>query len=220
MRRILALTAVAVVAGGCGGSEAEARKPAITCQPSVQPSTGAVVTVAPAKGRSGPPAQAAPGGPACVGNAAKPAPPPLDEPNVDAIAAAVLGLLNAERSSKDLGPLHANRLLKTAAQRMANLMVRQQFFSHDTPDGRSMVDRVKATGYLRGKWALGENLAWGSGALATPRAIVNGWMNSPAHRSNILDPGFRDVGIGIRLGAPSPDLTGGTTYVTDFGRHG
>ena len=73
---------------------------------------------------------------------------------------------------------------------------------------------------MRGNWTIGENIAWGSGALATPRAIVNGWMHSPGHRANILRASFRDIGIGIRLGAPGPGLSGGATYVTDFGRHG
>ena len=49
---------------------------------------------------------------------------------------------------------------------------------------------------------------------------MNGWMDSPGHRSNILYAGFRDIGIGIKLGAPRPDLSGGATYVTDFGHHG
>ena len=103
---------------------------------------------------------------------------------------------------------------------MAGLMVKQQFFAHDTPSGRSVVDRIKPTGYIRGNWSLGENIAWGSGALATPRAIVNGWMHSTGHRENILRTKFKDIGIGVKLGAPQRGLSGGATYVTDFGRHG
>src|SRR5437763_1411054 len=51
------------------------------------------------------------------------------------------------------------------------------------------------------------------------QAIVNGWMNSPPHRANILHGAFRDIGIGIKLGAPGQGLSGGATYVTDFGKH-
>jgi uncharacterized protein YkwD len=98
-------------------------------------------------------------------------------------------------------------------------MVARRFFAHEA--GRSTVQsRIKKTGYIRGNWSLGENIAWGSGALATPQAIVNGWMHSPGHRANILRGQFKDIGIGIRLGAPGQGLSGGATYVTDFGRHG
>jgi uncharacterized protein YkwD len=45
-------------------------------------------------------------------------------------------------------------------------------------------------------------------------------MNSPGHRANILYAPFRDVGIGITLGPPKPTLSGGATYVADFGKHG
>jgi uncharacterized protein YkwD len=45
-------------------------------------------------------------------------------------------------------------------------------------------------------------------------------MNSPGHKANILHAAFRDIGIGIRIGPPSPSVSGGATYVTDFGRHG
>jgi uncharacterized protein YkwD len=140
--------------------------------------------------------------------------------NLAAMSAAIGCLLNAERTSKGLAPLHVDARLTKASKLMAGLMVKQRFFAHDTPDGRDVVDRVRPTGYIRGSWSLGENIAWGSGGLDTPRAIVNGWMHSKGHRDNILRAKFRDIGIGIRLGAPGRGLSGGATYVTDFGRHG
>ena len=155
------------------------------------------------------------GGAACAASAA--ANPSAS--NLTSVTAATICLLNAERSAKGLPPLHLDSKLNTASKLMAGLMVKKRFFSHDTPDGRSVVDRVKPTGYIRGNWSLGENIAWGSGALATPRAIVNGWMHSKGHRENILRAKFKDIGIGVKLGAPGPGLSGGATYVTDFGRH-
>jgi uncharacterized protein YkwD len=139
--------------------------------------------------------------------------------NLASISASIICLLNAERSSAGLAPLALNSKLTKASAGMAALMVKQRFFAHDTPGGRSLVDRIKPTGYIRGNWSLGENLAWGSGSLATPRAIVNSWMHSPGHRANILHAQFKDIGIGIKLGAPQRGLSGGATYVTDFGRH-
>ena len=61
-----------------------------------------------------------------------------------------------------------------------------------------------------------ENIAWGQGSRATPRAIVRSWMHSATHRNNILHGGFRVVGIGVTRGTPVAGLSGGT-YTTDFG---
>jgi uncharacterized protein YkwD len=132
--------------------------------------------------------------------------------------AAILCLLNAERSGHGLPPLHSNAALGRAARRWANTMVTRRFFAHEAA-GSSPLSRIKRTGYVRGNWEIGENLAWGSGALATPRAIVNGWMHSPGHRANILHAAFRDIGVAVKLGAPGAGLSGGATYVTDFGKH-
>jgi len=81
-----------------------------------------------------------------------------------------------------------------------------------------MVGRVSSAGYNR--WAsLCENIAWGTEHLATPKGIVRGWMNSPGHRANILRGTFREIGIGIVVGAPTRLGPGerGATYTTDFG---
>jgi hypothetical protein len=90
-----------------------------------------------------------------------------------------------------------------------------------SPDGSTLQSRVTATHYLDGAhgWGIGENIAWGTGGLGTPRSIVRAWMHSPGHRANILNATFRDIGIGIAAGAPIPHgaaATGGT-YTTDFG---
>ena len=203
MRGTVTLVALALLAGcGVGGTEAPAKLPI----PGLAAANGPTWTQDGDVAGSG----------TCVSTSVSPAPD-----NLQAMAAAVLCLVNTERRGAGLPALRPNGALKKASQRMANLMVSERFFSHTTPDGRSLLDRVRPTGYIDGEsWALGENLAWGTGPLATPRAIVNGWMDSPGHRANILYGKFRDIGIGITLGAPRPDLSGGTTYVIDFGRHG
>ena len=66
-------------------------------------------------------------------------------------------------------------------------------------------------------WTLGENLAWGSYQLATPKSIVRSWMNSPGHRANILNGRFREIGIGVVDGAPVPGTSHAATYATSFG---
>jgi uncharacterized protein YkwD len=135
---------------------------------------------------------------------------------------AVLCLVNAQRTARGLKRLRVQPDLGEAAGRFARQMVRDRFFDHTSPGGSTMVSRIKGTSYLRDavRWTVGENLAWGTGTKATPRATVDAWMHSADHRANLLDHGFADVGIGIAPGAPAAlqaDETGGT-YVTDFGR--
>ena len=96
-------------------------------------------------------------------------------------------------------------------------MVKRRFFDHVSPGGGTMMDRIKAAGWApSGSWSAGENIAWGSGSLATPASIVNGWMHSAGHRANILNGSFSQIGIGIAAGAPQGGIRGGGTYVTDF----
>ena len=64
---------------------------------------------------------------------------------------------------------------------------------------------MRAAGYIsssRVGYEVGENIAWGTAALATPRAIVAAWMASPGHRANILDPRYRETGIGVSRTLP------------------
>jgi uncharacterized protein YkwD len=135
------------------------------------------------------------------------------------LAVATLCLLNEQRGLRSLPALRPQPELAQAAQSYSADMVAWQFFDHVTPGGRTLVDRVRATGYLRpsGTWALGENLAWGSGQDSTPRRAVVAWMASAPHRANVLEPTFRDVGIGVAPGVPVAAAGAGATYTTDFG---
>jgi uncharacterized protein YkwD len=137
---------------------------------------------------------------------------------IRALVRATLCVLNTHRARHDLGALRMNRKLSTAARRHSRAMVRERFFSHDSQNGASFVDRIRATGYLEGaqSWSVGENIAYGSGSRSTPRSIGRAWMNSPGHRANILSKSFREIGIGIAAGTPVGG--GGATYTTDFGR--
>lgn len=132
---------------------------------------------------------------------------------------ATLCLMNRARARRGLPPLRLNPKLSRAARRHSRDMVRYRYFAHDSRNGRSPFDRMRATHYVprNASWWLGENIGWGSGSLAAPAALVRGWMHSPPHRANILSRHFRDVGIGIAVGAPVGGR--GATYTTDFGRH-
>jgi uncharacterized protein YkwD len=145
--------------------------------------------------------------------------------NMARVKTATLCLLNVERTTRGRAPLTSDGQLGKAAQAYSAKMVRLRFFDHVCPQGTTPTSRVRGgTSYLRGharSWSLGENIAWGSGELATPGAIVRSWMHSSGHRRNILDRGFRNIGIGIASGAPE-EVQGqpAATYTTDFGFRG
>jgi uncharacterized protein YkwD len=136
-----------------------------------------------------------------------------------AIPEATLCLLNAERTSRGLVALTANAKLAQAARAHADDMVAKQYFGHESPSGSTPTQRIRAAGYIpdEAAWTVGENLAWGSGALATPAAIVRAWMNSPGHRDNLLKPAYREIGLAVVAGVPRAGITGGATYATTFG---
>lgn len=137
-------------------------------------------------------------------------------------ARAILCLLNRERERRGLAPLRRSPALAAAAAGHSRDMVRRRYFAHTAPGRVTFVRRIERARYARGATAkLGENLAWGMGDPAAPSAVVRGWMHSPEHRANILDPDFRAIGIGIAAGVPvataSAAAATGATYTTDFG---
>jgi uncharacterized protein YkwD len=128
-----------------------------------------------------------------------------------------LRLLNAARATRGAPPLKPDKRLAVAARAHSLDMVTHGYFDHVSPNGEGLRARVAHTGWLRRRfpWQLAENLAWGSGPLATPDAIVKAWMDSPPHRRIMLSRALRVVGIGIVLGTPSG--ASGATYTADFG---
>ena len=131
---------------------------------------------------------------------------------------ATLCLLNNERAANGLAPLSSQSQLESAATSYSQAMVQQRFFSHVSPSGETLEDRLSA--YIAGisTWDIGENLAWGESSYATPASIVGGWMRSDGHRANILNSTFREVGIGIVAGTPggsAPESS--ATYAAEFG---
>jgi len=143
------------------------------------------------------------------------------EPTADnqgLIRAAILCLHNQIRAERGLPLLKENARLRRAALGHSSDMVSRGFFEHTTPNGVTMVERIMAARYAspRVGWALGENLAWGTGNLATPRSIMKAWMDSPGHRANVVKRAYREIGIGVVTGVPS-DRDAGATYTADFG---
>ncbi len=99
---------------------------------------------------------------------------------------------NVQRSSDHEQPLALNSQLNAAAQAKANDMAAKDYWSHNSPDGRTPWSFINAAGYHY--QMAGENLAYGFGNAGD---TVAGWMNSPTHRANILNAKYKDVGFGV-----------------------
>ncbi|MEU6673524.1 CAP domain-containing protein [Streptomyces sp. NPDC046925] len=119
----------------------------------------------------------------------------------------VLRLTNAERTAAGLGPLSPDPLLTVAAQNHSADMIARAFYAHTSPDGGQPWDRASAAGSTHR--SIGENIACGQ---RTPAEVVDGWMNSPGHRANILKPSFTHLGVGFAGGGSA-----GTYWTQLFG---
>ncbi len=111
-------------------------------------------------------------------------------------SANIISLTNQSRQAQSLGLLTANTMLAAAAQSKANDMLAKGYFSHTSPDGRSPWDFVSTAGY--NYITAGENLAVN---FTEAENVEDAWMNSPGHRANILNGGFKEIGIGIAQGS-------------------
>ena len=144
------------------------------------------------------------------------------EANLARIRAATVCLVNREREAHGEGPLQPNSLLQAAAQRHSEEMSLGDYFEHRGLRGGTPLSRMRASGYVYSSqigFEIGENLAWGTLSLATPRAIVASWMASAWHRENILDGRYRDTAIGVSADPPASLAHGqaGAIYTQDFG---
>lgn len=82
-----------------------------------------------------------------------------------------------------------NATLETAAQTHTRDMANNNYFDHKDRTGGTPGDRAELAGYIAQQ--IGENIAAG---LDTPRKVVDGWLASPGHCANIMNPQFRELG--------------------------
>lgn len=132
---------------------------------------------------------------------------PLTADGLARTAADVVALTNRERAAAGLRPLAVDPHLTTAAQAHCADMAARRFYSHTSPEGGEPWDRAAAAGSSRR--TIGENIACGQRSAAE---VVEGWMNSPGHRANILKPAFTHIGAGYAGGGPA-----GTYWTQLFG---
>jgi uncharacterized protein YkwD len=130
--------------------------------------------------------------------------------------------INVLRERHNLRPLRSSDTVAQPAQQFANELAARHAISHVSADGRTVKDRIFATGYFDGfaAWLVLENVDWGSALYSTPVATAFGWMESNEHRANLLDPQAAVIGVGIAQGELAGRTGSGTFYVADFAARG
>jgi uncharacterized protein YkwD len=123
----------------------------------------------------------------------------------------MLERVNRERAARHLPPMRRHPRLDQAAQSHASDMLARRYYGHDTPEGRTVMDRIQARGY-RAAFA-GENIARGQYSV---QEVMDGWMGSPVHQEHLLSTMLNEIGIGLAFGK----IPGGyeILWVQDFGR--
>jgi uncharacterized protein YkwD len=150
-------------------------------------------------------------------------------------------LINGQRANHGLNALAANPILRQVAAAHATASVTLKWWPaggghsvHVNPQtGMDAAARIREAGYCpmnRDNVPRGENAYageyWGSltsdvmAKTTSPEAAVNGWMNSPGHRANILNPAYRESGIAVLRGVPisgTPADHDGYVFIQEFG---
>jgi uncharacterized protein YkwD len=106
---------------------------------------------------------------------------------------ALVAAVNDVREAHNLRPLRVDADLARAARAHSTTLIQTNVFEHGSFAAR--IARYGARGPV-----FGENLAWGTGRLASAWSIFGAWMDSPGHRANLLRPGWSRIGIGARSG--------------------
>ena len=125
-------------------------------------------------------------------------------PDIPAVEAAIVAMTNTFRAEHHEVSVAPDKKLAAAARSYAAFLAKSGAFSHQA-DGREAGDRVAAQGY---EWCqVGENLALNqaSRGFAAPelaKKAVEGWINSPHHRANMLAADVTEIGVGV---AKAPD---------------
>jgi uncharacterized protein YkwD len=122
----------------------------------------------------------------------------------------VISISNQQRANNGLPALSYNSRLSSAAEAKARDMFAKDYWAHFAPDGTSPWYFITSAGYTYS--TAGENLAKGFDSSA---GVVDGWMNSPGHRANILNNSFVDTGVAVMNGTLQGEQT--TLVVAMYG---
>ena len=128
--------------------------------------------------------------------------------DIESLEQQCLDEVNRVRRRSRLAPLELDEGLLSVARNYSRRMAEEHFFSHTDPEGFTVRERVDSADI---KWRMvGENLAYSSGYVNPVAASLHGWMESPGHRKNLLDPDFSLTAIGVWIGSD------GTVYFTEI----
>lgn len=136
-----------------------------------------------------------------------PPPKPVQSPTAAQIETAIHQQINQVRQQDGLKTLKKNDRLAQVARRYSQQMAEKNFFSHTGADGSNVAERVEAEQISF--QIVGENLYMGTNIRKPADNAVEGWMNSPGHRENILRPIYAETGIGVWK-------KGNTYYITQL----
>lgn len=117
--------------------------------------------------------------------------------------------VNEVRVARHLGGLETSRELARVARAHAEDMARQGYLSHVNREGKNPLERTRSAG-IEGFRLLAENIGATNITGDRNAEVIRGWMNSPIHRENVLNPAFNTTGVGL---AESP---AGTTIVVQL----
>jgi uncharacterized protein YkwD len=141
--------------------------------------------------------------------------------NAARIDAATLCLIDRVRAGQGLRGVRPNRQLGRVAAGQVASMLRWNYFADVGPSGRTPFALVFVTAYRAhsASISVGQNIAWASGAYATPAHVVAEWMASPPHRQIMLSGEFHDAGVAVSSVLPSVLRAGrrGAVYAVEFG---
>lgn len=124
--------------------------------------------------------------------------------NVSDIEKEVARLVNVERQKNGLNPLTLDASISSVARLKSQDMIDKNYFNHQSPTYGSPFDMLRKFG-INYQYA-GENIAMGQ---RTAQEVMNGWMNSPGHRANILSSNYGKIGVGYAV-------KNGTAYWTQM----
>ena len=191
LSHLAALLLALALLGGCGGDNGTTQPPATaTARPSGTappnatadpPLTSSTVTEAQST--------------AMPRHGAARTPPAQTSSAIAASEQEVVRRINAIRRERGLQPLATNDALGQIARDYSCLMAREDFFSHTSPTNGIVADRVREANIAYRQ--VGENLARNTNATDPVVVAVQGWMDSPGHRENILRESFTETGVGI-----------------------
>jgi uncharacterized protein YkwD len=130
------------------------------------------------------------------------------------VAAEMLARVNEVRRREGLPPYAPSPLLDRISQEHAEDMLARSYVGHRNPEGLGPTERARAAGYAAG---IGENIV--EDRFSAEEALA-AWLDSPGHRRNVLNPGCREMGLGIAVGEGYDAAPGGykVIWVQSVGR--